>query len=246
MRGPMEVVGRFDSNPNEALANPNNGGSAANPNLIRHRTGPQKTLIEILQPNTPIDPSKYMGFVHSPKYGAIATFSGTTRDTFEGKSVVELRYEAYEAMAAREVGSICESARSRWDVGSVAVAHRLGSVGVGEISVFVAVSSVHRGESLDACKYLIDEIKGSVPIWKKEVYGDGEVWKENREFFEGGGRSRRMGCCCGRKSSICTKKLRTNQYILLTDWISFSLVDGICSFLLWSKDQKHRLHCKGR
>ncbi|KAK9146147.1 hypothetical protein Sjap_006050 [Stephania japonica] len=159
-----------------------------------------KTLIEILPANVPIDPSKYMGFVQSPKYGAIATFSGTTRDTFEGRSVVELRYEAYEAMAAREVESICESARSRWDVGSVAVAHRLGRVGVGEISVFVAVSSVHRGESLDACRYLIDEIKGSVPIWKKEVYGDGEVWKENMEFFEGVGR--RRGCCCGTKVRV--------------------------------------------
>ncbi|KAK9095224.1 hypothetical protein Scep_026693 [Stephania cephalantha] len=153
--------------------NPKNGGREINRSHTRHRTGPQKTLIEILQPNTPIDPSKYMRFVHSPKYGAITTFSGTTRDTFEGKSMVELRYEAYEAMAARKVGSICESPRSRWDVGSVAVAHRLGWVGVGEISVFVALSSVHRGESLDACSYLIDEIKGSVPIWKKEVYGDG-------------------------------------------------------------------------
>ncbi|KAK9081103.1 hypothetical protein Scep_031078 [Stephania cephalantha] len=80
-------------------------------------------------------------------------------------------------MAARKVGSICESARSRWDVCSVAVAHRPRSVGVGEISVFVAVSSVHIGESLDACSYLIDEIKGSVPIWKKEVYGDGGCGK---------------------------------------------------------------------
>ncbi|KAF8400157.1 hypothetical protein HHK36_013455 [Tetracentron sinense] len=144
----------------------------------------EKTLIEILEENTPIDLTKYINFVHAPQSGAIATFSGTTRDTFEGKTVVELRYEAYVPMAIRRVKSICSLARSSWDLDSIAVAHRLGPVPVGQTSVFIAISAVHRADALDACKYVIDEIKASVPIWKKEIYANGEVWKENSEFLE--------------------------------------------------------------
>ncbi|KAI4382156.1 hypothetical protein MLD38_008154 [Melastoma candidum] len=121
-------------------------------------------------------------------------------------------------MAVRCLESACKSARSTWSLGSIAVAHRLGPVPVGETSVFVAVSSVHRVDALDACKFLIDEIKASVPIWKKEVYTDGEVWKENKEFLERmpvigeGGRSenkafssevhKRSSCCCGGKVRV--------------------------------------------
>ncbi|KAL7084686.1 hypothetical protein ACP275_14G237000 [Erythranthe tilingii] len=108
-------------------------------------------------------------------------------------------------MAIRCIKSICTSARSSWNVSSIAVAHRLGPVPVGEISVFIATSSVHREDSLDACKFMIDEVKASVPIWKKEVYSHGEVWKENSEFLErrdelvvpGHGRK-----CCGKKVMV--------------------------------------------
>ncbi|XP_071930245.1 molybdopterin synthase catalytic subunit-like [Coffea arabica] len=143
-----------------------------------------RNLIEILEENHPIDISKYISFVHSPQCGAIATFAGTTRDNFDGKTVLELRYEAYATMAIRCIKSICSSARSKWNVHSIAAAHRLGTVPVGETSVFVAISSAHRADALDACKFLIDEIKASVPIWKKEVYTNGEVWKENSEFLQ--------------------------------------------------------------
>lgn len=144
----------------------------------------EKTLVEILEEHTPIDISKYVNYVSAPQAGAIATFSGTTRDTFEGKQVVELRYEAYVPMAIKCMKSICSSARSSWNLHSVAVAHRLGPVPVGETSVFIAASSVHRVDALEACKFVIDEVKASVPIWKKEVYSNGEVWKENSEFLE--------------------------------------------------------------
>lgn len=143
-----------------------------------------KNLIEILEENVPFDMSKYLSYVQSPSCGAIATFAGTTRDTFEGKNVLELRYEAYVPMAVRCINSICTSARSSWNLNSIAVAHRLGPVPVGEVSVFIATSSVHRADALDACQFIIDEIKASVPIWKKEVYSNGEVWKENSEFME--------------------------------------------------------------
>ncbi|XP_021843244.2 molybdopterin synthase catalytic subunit-like [Spinacia oleracea] len=144
----------------------------------------EKTLIEILEENNPIDIVKYMNFVRAPECGAIATFSGTTRDTFDGKTVVTLRYEAYVPMAIRCIKSICTSAREIWNLNLIVVAHCLGPVPVGETSVFIATSSVHRVDALDACQYLIDELKATVPIWKKEVYANGEVWKENSEFLE--------------------------------------------------------------
>ncbi|KAL5702117.1 molybdopterin synthase [Ranunculus cassubicifolius] len=167
-------------------------------------------MIEIVEENTPIDIAKYINFVQSPQSGAIATFSGTTRDTFEGKIVVELQYEAYIPMAVRCIRSICSSARSTWNLDSIAVAHRLGPVLVGETSVFIAISSVHRVDALDACKYMIDEIKASVPIWKKEVYANGEVWKENSEFMERrsefgkGGHGKSGGCCGGKVKVVAT------------------------------------------
>ncbi|MBA0548593.1 hypothetical protein Golob_019683 [Gossypium lobatum] len=158
-----------------------------------------KTLVEIIDENKQIDLAKYINYVSAPQAGAIATFSGTTRDTFEGKTVVELRYEAYVPMAIRNLKSICCSARSSWDLHSIAVAHRVGSVPVGEISVLIAVSATHRADALDACKFLIDELKASVPIWKKEVYSNGEVWKENTEFLERRFKHGKDGSCCRRK-----------------------------------------------
>ncbi|GLJ48208.1 hypothetical protein SUGI_1018030 [Cryptomeria japonica] len=139
-------------------------------------------FVEIVD-EAPLDITKYTNLVRSPAAGAIATFMGTTRDTFEDKEVVELRYEAYVPMAHRQLRAICTEARNRWELMRVAVAHRLGVVPVGEESVFVAVSSVHRRDALEACEYVIDEIKASVPIWKKEIYTNGEVWKENSEFL---------------------------------------------------------------
>lgn len=162
----------------------------------RSMAGEENNLVEILEGNNPIDMAKYITYVSAPQAGAIATFSGTTRDTFEGKTVVELRYEAYVPMAIRCIKSICSSARSSWNLHSIAVVHRLGTVPVGETSVFIAVSAVHRADALDACKFLIDELKASVPIWKKEVYTNGEVWKENSEFKE-----RRLEL--GKKDGIC-------------------------------------------
>ncbi|XP_057727996.1 molybdopterin synthase catalytic subunit [Arachis stenosperma] len=141
-----------------------------------------KNLVEISE-NT-IDIAKYMNYVSAPQAGAIATFAGTTRDTFENKTVLELRYEAYIPMAIRCIKSVCSSARVSWNLHSIAVAHRLGTVPVGETSIFIAVSSVHRADALEACRFIIDEVKATVPIWKKEVYSNGEVWKENSEFLE--------------------------------------------------------------
>ncbi|WCJ33779.1 Molybdopterin synthase catalytic subunit [Euphorbia peplus] len=159
----------------------------------------EKDLVEILEDNNPIDLARFINYVSAPQAGAVATFSGTTRDTFDGKEVVELRYEAYVPMAIREIKSLCSSARLSWNIHLIAVAHRLGCVPVGETSVFVAVSAVHRADALDACKFVIDELKASVPIWKKEVYSNGEIWKENSEFME---RKEEIGKASARKVEV--------------------------------------------
>eukprot|EP00741_Cyanophora_paradoxa_P000651 tig00000430_g627.t1 len=134
--------------------------------------------------------------VSSNHAGAIATFSGTTRDHFEGKKVVRLEYEAYVPMAEKELRSICKQVREKWEVMAVAIEHRIGVVPVGEASVIIAVSSVHRREALEAVHWAIDELKARVPIWKKEMYAEAEgegdedssvetsAWKENAEYYE--------------------------------------------------------------
>lgn len=181
-----------------------------------------KDLIEIVENLNSIDVAKYMNFVSAPQAGAIATFSGTTRDTFDGKTVVELIYEAYIPMAIRCIKSVCSSARESWNLHSIAVAHRLGTVPVGGTSVFIAVSSVHRADALEACRYLIDEIKATVPIWKKEVYSNGEVWKENTEFLERRselGKKDVVADCSAKKSEIKehSKKLCCGNKVRVDD-----------------------------
>ncbi|CAM9507840.1 unnamed protein product [Choristocarpus tenellus] len=130
--------------------------------------------------------------VADPAAGAISTFSGTTRDHHNGKKVLRLEYEGYIPMAERELKKICSQARERWELVKVAVAHKLGVTAVGEASVIIAVSSVHRKDSLEAVHYIIDTLKATVPVWKLEVYeGDSRVWKENAEW-NGSGCCRKM------------------------------------------------------
>ncbi|XP_066506713.1 molybdopterin synthase catalytic subunit [Hoplias malabaricus] len=122
--------------------------------------------------------------------GAISLFIGTTRDHFEGKRVVRLEYEAYEAMAKSELKKICTEIRARWpNVRHICIHHRLGVVPISEASVIIGISSPHRRDSLEAVSYCIDTLKATVPIWKKEVYESEEsCWKENKECLWAGNR----------------------------------------------------------
>ncbi|XP_028168702.1 molybdopterin synthase catalytic subunit [Ostrinia furnacalis] len=115
--------------------------------------------------------------------GAVSMFVGTTRDNFEGKKVLRLEYEAYEPMALKAMKSICDEVRNKWPaVYSIALYHRLGNVPCREASVVIAVSSPHRAESLAAVGHIIERLKASVPIWKREVYATAAPqWKENTE-----------------------------------------------------------------
>ncbi|GHP09591.1 molybdopterin synthase catalytic subunit [Pycnococcus provasolii] len=113
--------------------------------------------------------------------GAVATFEGLTRDDFQGKKVLRLEYEAYAPMAARVMLRICEQAREKWpSLKKLVAAHRTGHVPSGSASIFIGAMSPHRGDAMDAVRYLIDTMKEEVPVWKKERYDDGSgAWKEN-------------------------------------------------------------------
>jgi len=124
----------------------------------------------------PIDVDALIAEVADERAGAIATFLGTTRVQSRGRTVVHLEYEAYEGMAEKVMGEIAETLAGRYDLCKVAIAHRIGRVGIGETSVAVAVSAPHREHALAACKEAIDTLKVDVPLWKKEIYEGGEEW----------------------------------------------------------------------
>ena len=123
-----------------------------------------------------LDPREVTELVQKPSNGAVVTFLGTTRDLFEGRDVDHLEYEAYQPMAEDMLRQIVDEIKEQWPIEDVAVAHRVGRVDVGEISLIVAIGSPHRKEALEASAYLLDRIKTIVPIWKKEVFLGGEVW----------------------------------------------------------------------
>lgn len=124
----------------------------------------------------PIDPSAVIREVADERAGGIATFIGTTRVESRGRTVRYLDYEAYGGMAERVMAELAEELRGHYDLCEVAITHRVGRVEIGEPSVVVAVSAPHRADALAACKVAIDTLKETVPLWKKEVYEDGEEW----------------------------------------------------------------------
>lgn len=123
-----------------------------------------------------IDSQALLLAVGDPAAGGTALFVGTTRNENEGRVVERLEYEAYEAMAVEEMRRIGEEIGRRWAVVAVSMVHRVGVVPVGQASVAVAVSAAHREEAFAACRYGIDTLKATVPIWKKEYYEGGEHW----------------------------------------------------------------------
>lgn len=130
----------------------------------------------IVLTTAPLDVAALSGAVRLDSSGAIASFVGVVRNEHMGRQVHHLVYEAYPEMARREIQRIVDEMRSRWDVSGVAIAHRTGRLEIGEASVVVVVAAPHRREALDACAYGIEEIKKSVPIWKKEFSAEGEEW----------------------------------------------------------------------
>ena len=137
--------------------------------------------------SSPLDMQSLIARVASPKAGAIVTFSGVTRNNFNGREVVRLEYEGFESMAEREMAKVCREMREKWDIIKVAMVHRTGVCPVQEASVIIAVSSAHRRDALEAAHFGIDRIKATAPIWKKEFYADANnpsAWKENKEWHD--------------------------------------------------------------
>ena len=126
-----------------------------------------------------IDREKAIRSVSSHGSGAVVTFDGTVRDNARGKQVLHLYYEAFPAMAVKEIEKIHNEAMRRWPLQGMAIVHRIGRMEIGESSVFIAVSSAHRKDAFEACRFTIDTLKATVPIWKKEIdeQGRGE-WVE--------------------------------------------------------------------
>ena len=128
----------------------------------------------------PIDVQKIIDIASALGAGGLNVFIGTVRSMTNHKNVRWLEYESYESMAVAEIKKIIDVATSRWGLMGYAVSHRVGTLKPGEIAVVVAVSTSHRKESFEACQFIVDELKAKAPIWKKEVFEDGEEWEAAR------------------------------------------------------------------
>ena len=128
----------------------------------------------------PINVSMVRESVVRDDAGAVLIFEGTTRNYFEGKKVIELRYEAYEEMARKELQILVERLKSEHPKAEISIVHRLGIVDVGQTSVAIAVTAPHRDEAYIVSRKAIDQLKETIPIWKKEIYQEGASWKANQ------------------------------------------------------------------
>ena len=120
--------------------------------------------------------SACIDWVMSPQSGGIDVFIGTVRDATKGKAVTRLEFETYQSMAIKEMEKIAQQAFDQWPVQKILIHHRTGVLQIGEIPVVIAVSAAHRDAAFDACRFIIDTLKQTVPIWKKEIFEDGEIW----------------------------------------------------------------------
>jgi MoaE-MoaD fusion protein len=127
----------------------------------------------------PLDPESVAARVGGPDAGGLVTFVGTVRDRSRGHSIRHLEYEAYSEMALREMERIADRAAERWPGVRVAIAHRTGHLEIGDAAVVVAAAAPHRAEAFEACRFAIDALKETVPIWKKEVASDGAFWVDD-------------------------------------------------------------------
>ena len=139
--------------------------------------------------SSPLEDADAVRFVADPAAGGIALFAGTTRaeTSPDGRELLALDYEAYPEMAERQLHELAASARERWPIVRLVLLHRTGRVALGEASVLIAVSTPHRPEAFEACRWLIDTLKADLAVWKKEIWaGASATWaKPNREWRRG-------------------------------------------------------------
>lgn len=133
-------------------------------------------MIDLKIINEALDIANCINWVMTPQSGGIDVFIGTVRDQTKGKKVVRLEFEAYEKMAISEMKKIAREMMQRWPLHKIIIHHRVGILQIGEVPVVIAVSASHRAAAFEACRYAIDTLKQTVPIWKKEIFEDGEEW----------------------------------------------------------------------
>jgi molybdopterin synthase catalytic subunit len=129
-----------------------------------------------------IDTGQTLAAIKRPEDGAAVVFEGVVRNQTRGRKTLYLVYEAYEEMALKQMDSLASEALTRFQIRDLAVIHRLGRLEIGETSVLMVVASAHRAAAFDACRWLIDTLKRTVPIWKKEYFEDGAVWADGEPF----------------------------------------------------------------
>jgi MoaE-MoaD fusion protein len=158
------------------LLPPVSGGSAAQSDNRQLETN----LIAIVREE--IDTASVLAKIKQPEDGAVVVFEGIVRNHTRDRRTLFLEYEAYEAMALQQLKSLAEQAHSQFAIREVAIVHRLGRLEIGETSVLIVVASAHRAAAFEACRWLIDTLKRTVPIWKKEHFEDGAVWADGEPF----------------------------------------------------------------
>ena len=147
----------------------------------------------------PIRATELVESLKAPDDGAVVVFDGFVRNNFKGQRTLYLEYEAYEAMALAKMREIGAQVREKFPVHRLAIVHRLGRLEIGETSVLIAVSSSHRAAAFDACRFAIDTLKHTVPIWKKEYFFGGAVWAEGEVP------SQQANSSAGESNSLSTK-----------------------------------------
>ncbi|HUB28320.1 MAG TPA: molybdenum cofactor biosynthesis protein MoaE [Terracidiphilus sp.] len=133
----------------------------------------------------PIAAEKLIAEVKRGEDGAVVVFDGIVRNHSRGRATLYLDYEAYEEMARKQMNLLVDEARERFGVRHVTIVHRLGRLAIGETSVLIVVASAHRAQAFDACRWVIDTLKKTVPIWKRETFADGAVWAAGEPFPAG-------------------------------------------------------------
>ena len=143
-----------------------------------------EVLGEVMLVRERIDAAAVAERLKRPEDGAAVIFDGVVRDNTRGRRTLYLDYEAYEPMALQQMESLAAQARERFAIRAASIVHRLGRLEIGETSVLIVVAAAHRGAAFEACRWIIDTLKKTVPIWKKEYFEDGAVWADGEPFPE--------------------------------------------------------------
>lgn len=160
-------------------------GGATPPQAGASGEGGADGAVAVALTREPIDTEKLVAAAKRGEDGAVVVFDGIVRNSTRGRRTLHLDYEAFEEMAAKQMNELAREARERFGVRHVTLVHRLGRLQIGETSVLIAVASTHRGPAFEACRWLIDTLKKTVPIWKKETFEDGTVWAAGEPFPSG-------------------------------------------------------------